>query len=138
MLDRRITDKMDNDENALKAIISENTRIKGNMTGNEDIILHGKFNGNMNLNSLLFVKETGNIKGQVKAENVIIEGEVDGEIVVQNKIEVRASGRFNGELICKQIAIEEGAFFKGNINMDNGQHVSPTYFKEKRKDLQEM
>ena len=136
MLDRRITDKIDNNENALKAIISENTRIKGNMTGNEDIILHGKFNGNMNLNSLLFVKGTGNIKGQVKAANMIIEGEVDGEIVVQNKIEVRANGRFNGELICKQIAIEEGAFFKGNINMDNGLHVSPTYFKEKRKDLQ--
>jgi cytoskeletal protein CcmA (bactofilin family) len=138
MLDRRITDKMDHDENALKAIISENTTIKGNMTGNEEVILHGKFNGKMNLNSLLFVKITGNLKGMVKTENMIIEGEVEGEIVVQNKIEVRASGRFNGELICKQIAIEEGAFFQGNISMESGQEVSPTYFKEKRKELQEM
>ncbi len=138
MLDRRITDKMNNDENALKAIISENTKIKGNMTGNEDVILHGKFNGKMNLNSLLIVKRTGSIKGKVNAVNMIIEGEVEGEIDVQNKIEVRASGRFNGELICKQIAIEEGAFFQGNISMESGQEVSPTYFKEKRKDLQEM
>jgi cytoskeletal protein CcmA (bactofilin family) len=66
---------------------------------------------------------------------MIIEGNVEGEIVVQNKIELRASGYFNGTLVCKQIAIEEGAFFQGGVNMEDGREVSPTYFKEKRKDF---
>jgi cytoskeletal protein CcmA (bactofilin family) len=126
---------MDVGDNNLKTFIGENTNIKGDMTGDYDVIMQGKFNGKMNLHSLLLVKRTGNIKGKIKTDNMIIEGNVEGEIVVQNKIELRASGHFNGTLVCKQIAIEEGAFFQGNVNMDNGQEVSPTYFKEKRKDL---
>jgi cytoskeletal protein CcmA (bactofilin family) len=127
---------MDNDRNTLKTIIGESTKVKGNITGDCDVILQGKFNGKMNLDSLLFVNKTGNVKGKVKTENMIVEGTINGEIVVQDKIEVRDSGRFNGNLCCKQIAIEEGAFFQGNINMNDGQKGTPTYFKEKRKDLQ--
>jgi len=137
MYDRRLSDKMANDENVLKTTIGEHTKIKGNITEDNDVILHGTFDGEMDLNSLLFVKRTGNLKGKVKTEDMIIEGEVDGEIVVKNKIEIRANGRFNGRLICKQIAIEEGAFFQGNVNMDDGQKISPTYYKEKRKGIQE-
>jgi len=136
-VDRRITDKMDSDRNTLKTIIGESTKVKGDITGDCDVLLEGKFNGKMNLDSLLFVNKTGNAKGKVKTKNMIVEGTIEGEIVVQDKIEVRASGRFNGNLFCKQIAIEEGAFFQGNINMNNGQDVSPIYFKEKRKELQE-
>ena len=135
-MDRRITDKMDSDRNTLKTIIGESTKVKGDITGDCDVLLEGKFDGKMNLDSLLFVNKTGNAKGKVKTENMIVEGTVEGEIVVQDKIEVRASGRFNGTLFCKQIAIEEGAFFQGNINMNGSQKVSPTYFKEKRKNLQ--
>lgn len=134
MYERRIADKIDRNENALKTTIGENTEIIGDMTEDNDVVLQGKFNGKMSLNALLFVKSTGCIKGSVKTENMILEGEVEGDIVVRDKIEVRASGRFNGKLICKQIAIEEGAFFQGNISMDDGQKVSPTYFKEKRKE----
>lgn len=129
---------MNNDRNTLKTIIGESTKVKGDITGDCDVILQGKFNGKMNLDSLLFVNKTGNVKGKVKTENMIVEGTVEGEIVVQDKIEVRDSGRFNGDLFCKQIAIEEGAFFQGKINMNDGQEVSPTYFKEKRNDLQDM
>ena len=137
MYDRRISDGIDSNDNGLRTVIGEKTEIKGNLTDENDVILHGKFNGDMNLNSLLFVKKNGDLKGNVKTANMIVEGEVNGEITVQNKIEVRTPGRFNGTLICKQIAIEEGAFFQGNVNMENGDKVSPTYFKEKRKDLRE-
>lgn len=134
-MDRRITDKITNNEKTQKTIVSAHTRIKGDFAADADVIMEGKFDGKMKLNSLLFLKKDGEIKGKVNAENMIIEGELEGEVVVQNKIEVRSSGRFNGNVICKQIAIEEGAFFRGDVNMYDGQEITPTYFKEKRKDL---
>ena len=136
MYDRRLSDTMNSDVDGLNTTIGEHTQIKGNITEENDVILYGKFDGEMNLNSMLFVKRSGDLKGKVKTDNMIIEGEVDAEIVVKNKIEIRANGRFNGQLTCKQIAIEEGAFFQGSVIMEDGQSVSPTYFKEKRKELQ--
>jgi cytoskeletal protein CcmA (bactofilin family) len=121
--------------NELKTTISENTMIKGDFNAEEEVLYYGQFNGKMKLNSLLVVKETGKIKGKLKVENMIVEGEVNGEIEVQQKIEVRTSGRFQGKVICKQIAIEEGAFFQGDINMDDGKQLEPIIFKEKREEL---
>lgn len=134
-MDRRITDRITNSENIQKTIIDENTKIKGDFTADDDVTMGGNFDGTMKLNSLLLVGRSGKTKGKINAENMIVEGEVEGEVIVQNKIEIRASGRFKGNVICKRIAIEEGAFFRGDVNMDNGLEITPTYFKEKRKDL---
>lgn len=134
-MDRRITDRTEGEEHARQTIISDNTNIKGDFTANDDVILHGDFDGTMNLDALLVVKKNGKMKGKINTRDMIIEGEVEGAIVVQNKIEVRADGRFRGNVTCKQIAIEENAFFKGDVNMDDGQQVTPTYFKEKRQDV---
>ncbi|MCK5055488.1 MAG: polymer-forming cytoskeletal protein [Candidatus Aminicenantes bacterium] len=134
-MDRRITDRIMNSENIQKTIIDENTKIKGNFTSDDDVTMRGNFDGTMKLNSLLLVGRSGKTKGKINAENMIVEGEVEGEVIVQNTIEVRNGGRFKGNVICKQIAIEEGAFFQGDVNMDNGRKITPTYFKEKRKDL---
>ena len=134
-MDRRITDRITNGGNDQKTIINENTRIKGELTSDDGVIICGRFDGKMKSNSLLMVGKNGEMKGEIKAENMIIEGEVEGEVVVRNKIEVRSSGRFKGNVACKQIAIEEGALFRGDVNMDNGREITPTYFKEKRKEL---
>jgi cytoskeletal protein CcmA (bactofilin family) len=135
LLDRRITDRITNGSNVRETIINENTRIKGNFTADDDVTMRGNFDGTMKLNSLLFVGRSGKMKGKIFVENMIVEGEVEGEVAVQNKIEVRTSGCFKGKVRCKQIAIEEGAFFKGDVNPDQGSDVTPVYFKEKRKDL---
>ena len=134
-MDRRITDRIMNGNNVRETIINENTTIKGDFSADDDVRMRGNFDGTMKLNSLLFVGRSGKMKGKINVENMIVEGEVEGEVVVQNKIEIRTGGRFKGHVICKQIAIEEGAFFKGDVNPDDGRDVTPTYFKEKRKDL---
>lgn len=134
-MDRRITDRITNGSDVRETIINENTKVTGDFSADDDVRMRGNFDGTMKLNSLLFVGGSGKLKGKINVENMIVEGEVEGEVVVRNKIEIRAGGRFKGNVICKQIAIEEGAFFKGDVNPDDGRDVTPTYFKEKRKDL---
>lgn len=134
-MDRRISDMKDDEERVQKTIVGETTKIKGDFISDDDIVLHGKFEGKLKSKSLLFVKRNGKIKGEVRAGNMILAGEVEGEIAVSNKIEVRKNARFTGSVKCDRIAIEEGAFFQGDVNKEDGKEVTPTYFKEKRKDV---
>ena len=134
-MDRRMTDKMEEQLSNSKTVIGESTSIKGDLSGQEDVFYSGQFDGKMKLNSLLMVKKSGKVKGKLKLDDIVVEGEVEGEVVVKNKVEIRASGRFKGNVICSQIAIEEGAFFQGDVNMKDGLEIQPTIFKEKRGEL---
>jgi len=134
-MDRRIIDQIDG-STSYPSVIGEKTKIKGSINGEHDLIFEGNFEGEIKLSAMLFLKRDGVIKGKVEVDGLIIEGKVEGDVMVNDKVEVRASGHFEGEIVCQKIAIDEGAFFQGNIKMLDGQKIAPTYFKEKRKDLQ--
>ena len=135
MLDKRITDNIKEAESDLRTVIVAGTKVKGEVTGGNELFLEGEFDGDIKLDSLLLLRQGGKLKGKVETENIIIEGEMEGEIIAKNKIEVRTTGNFKGSIICRRIAIEEGAFFQGKVTMEDGTNITPTVFKEKRKDL---
>lgn len=128
-----MTDRVSEISN-LKTVIMAKTRISGEIVGQDEFYFEGEFEGKIKLDSLLFLKKSGKIKGNVEAENIVVEGELEGDVIARNKIEVRAAASFNGTVMCKHIAIEEGAFFQGEVKMKDGKKADPTYFKEKRKD----
>lgn len=133
MNNQRFTDF--GNEGEKKTFIGTATRFVGEVEGDYDFHLEGEMEGKIKLNALLTIGENGKLKGEVVAENVLVEGTVDGEVVARNKIEIRTTGNFKGNIICKQIAIADGAFFQGSVKMEDGNHLNPTYFKEKREDL---
>jgi len=137
MYEKRMSDQVGNGNSDGSSLISNNTKVVGEIKGDKELIISGEFEGEINLTSFLLLKSDGKIKGKVEADNIVVEGHIEGDVVARQKIEIRAPGVFNGNVVCKQIAIEEGAFFQGEVCMDDGRQVKPLYFKEKRKDLQE-
>ena len=135
-MDRRVTDQL-NGSNSYYSVIGEKTKIRGSIEGNHDLIFEGQFEGEIKLNAMLIIKQDAVIKGNVEVDSLIIEGQADGDVLVHQMVEVRTSGHFEGEIVCQKIAIEEGAFFQGNVKMQDGQKITPIYFKEKRKELQD-
>lgn len=133
MYDKRITDEKSEDD--LKTIIKAGTKVKGNISGSNEVYIEGELQGNVKLDSLLFLGKNAKLKGKVETNNVVIEGKMEGDIFAKNMIEMRATANFKGQVICKRIAIEEGAYFQGEVRMEDGQKLTPLYFNEKRKDL---
>lgn len=119
-----------------RTVIGSVTKLKGDIEGTNDVSLLGEFRGKARLGGLLFVGASGKFDGEARAKNIVIEGKMTGTIMAQEKIEVRLSGRLTGTVICRQIAIADGAFFEGEVKRESGQEIAPSFFIEKRKELQ--
>lgn len=92
--------------------------LKGDLTGSEDLLVEGQFDGTINLREhCLTIGARGQVKAEIQATRVIIEGSVTGNITARERIEIRKTGRVMGDLVAPGIAIEDGAYFKGSIEI---------------------
>lgn len=91
---------------------------KGNLNGSGGVRIEGAFEGDIALNGLLVVGETGRVTGeQVRANVIIVAGAVRADLTAQ-KVEIRATGRVWGNVVTTAFATEEGAFLRGQIRME--------------------
>ncbi len=96
------------------ACISQGIRIKGEVTGSEDLFIDGHLEGKLNLaNSSLTVGPNGEIKADIYAREVIVRGRVDGKIVGREKIQLWNTGNVAGDLQTERLTIEDGAVLRG-------------------------
>ena len=100
--------------------IDATIRVKGEITGDEDIVVDGHVEGIINLNKSLVVGRRGSVEADVRAASVMIHGRVSGNIVADQKVEILATGRLEGNIKSPKIVIAEGAHFKGNVDMTGG------------------
>jgi cytoskeletal protein CcmA (bactofilin family) len=92
--------------------------LRGELSGNEDLLIEGQFEGNINVQDhCLTVGAQGHVKAEIQARQVIVFGKVDGKISAREKVELRKTGFVVGDLISAGVAIEEGAYFKGSIEI---------------------
>lgn len=92
--------------------------LKGEVTGNEDLTIFGQFEGNINLQGhCLTVGPEGKVKADIQASRVVIHGSVHGNISVKERVEIYKSGHVVGDLMAPGISIEDGAYFKGKIEI---------------------
>lgn len=91
---------------------------RGELSANEDLLIEGQFDGNINLKDhCLTVGSNGQVKAEIHARQVIIHGMVNGNILAREKVEIRKTGRVQGDLTAAGVAIEDGAYFKGSIEI---------------------
>jgi cytoskeletal protein CcmA (bactofilin family) len=91
---------------------------QGELTGQEDLVLQGKFQGKLNLpGSNLLVAEQGKIEAEIRIKNVTIRGEVAGNIHASGRVVIEKTGRMKGDLDASRISIEDGAQFKGTVKI---------------------
>ncbi len=102
----------------VQAVIGRSIVLKGELSANEDLLIEGQFEGTVNLQDhCLTVGANGKVKAEIHARQVVILGSVNGNVNAREKIEVRRSGNVIGDLTAASVSIEEGAYFKGSIDI---------------------
>lgn len=102
----------------VQAIIGRSIILKGELSADEDLLIEGQFEGTVNLQDhCLTIGSNGKVKAEIQARQVIVLGSVHGNVSAREKIEVRRTGNVTGDLTSASIAIEEGAYFKGSIDI---------------------
>jgi cytoskeletal protein CcmA (bactofilin family) len=98
------------------ACISQGIRIKGEITGSEDLFVDGPVEGKVNLaNGSLTVGPNGAVKADVIAREVIVRGRVEGKISGRERVQLWSTGTVVGEVQTERLAIEDGAVLRGKV-----------------------
>jgi cytoskeletal protein CcmA (bactofilin family) len=100
------------------AHIGKSLSIKGELSGSEDIYIDGQVEGSVELgDGSLTVGASGRVHANIVARNVTIGGTLDGNIQAAERTELRRTAVVNGDVQTRRIAIEEGAYFKGRLEI---------------------
>ena len=95
-------------------------KIKGQITGNEDLQLDCQIEGSISIGGFrLTAGPSSHVDGDIVAREVIVAGEVSGNINARDRLEIKKGSSVVGDLSTARITIEEGAYFKGNIEIDS-------------------
>ena len=114
-----------------KAVIGPSIQVKGELIGDEDLVIEGKVEGVVRLKDHhLVVGKTAQIDATLEAKSIRIEGTVRGDVLAKERVElandstltgeILATGRLEGNIKSPKIVIAEGAHFKGSVDMDRG------------------
>lgn len=100
-------------------MIGKTITIKGDITGEENLVIEGRVDGTVHLKSNdLTVGQSGRVTANLTANVVRIDGEVNGDIVGVEKVVVTKTGKVQGNIVGPRVTLEDGAKFKGSIDMD--------------------
>jgi len=100
------------------ANIGKSIAIKGDLTGNEDMVIEGNVEGSIDLpNNQLTIGADGVIKAEVHAKSVIVVGHVEGNINGIERVEIQGTGRVEGNVTAPKFVVAEGAQLDGSIHM---------------------
>jgi cytoskeletal protein CcmA (bactofilin family) len=106
-------------ESGSRAIIGSSIDLQGDLSGNEDLLIEGRVQGKIQLaQNVVTVGAKGRVSASVHARVLTIEGEMDGNLVAEELIMLKKSARVRGDLVAPRVVIEDGARFKGTIDMD--------------------
>ncbi|MBI2896993.1 MAG: polymer-forming cytoskeletal protein [Deltaproteobacteria bacterium] len=108
-------------------VIGRGITIRGNLSGSEDLIIEGRVEGTVSLKNHLTIESTGVVVADVDAANLTVNGEVNGNIGASECVIVSGSAKVVGNIRAPRVIIEDGARFKGGIDMefDLPEGVSP-------------
>jgi cytoskeletal protein CcmA (bactofilin family) len=103
----------------ITSVLGDGTSYHGKLTGRGGVRIEGAFDGEIMLNGLLVVGTTGKVTCEdLRARTVIVAGSVRGDITA-SKVEIRSTGRVWGNVTTLAFATEEGAFLRGQIQMED-------------------
>jgi len=104
-----------------QASIGKGLFIKGEITGSESLYIDGRVEGAINLpGNRVTVGRNGNVGANITAREVVVLGKVKGNVTATDRVDIRAEGSLNGDVAAARISIEDGAFFKGGIDIRKG------------------
>jgi cytoskeletal protein CcmA (bactofilin family) len=106
-----------------KAVIGASMKIKGDIAAREELIIDGEVEGNITLQDRLTVGPNGKVRATIKAREVVVFGSVQGNVNAADKLAIRDKGSLVGDIQTAGIIIDDGAYFKGSIDIVKGEAV---------------
>lgn len=101
------------------AVIGSSIHINGDLRGDEDLRIEGNVSGTVELkNSVLTIGREGRVKAGVFAKSIAVDGETKGDLYATERVSIHVNARVQGNIYAPKVSIEEGAHFKGSIEMD--------------------
>jgi cytoskeletal protein CcmA (bactofilin family) len=101
-----------------QASISKGLSIKGEITGTESLFIDGKVEGSINIpGNRVTVGKNGQVNASINAREIVVLGKLKGNVSATDRVDIRAEGALTGDVAAARISIEDGAFFKGGIDI---------------------
>lgn len=101
-----------------QATIGKSLIIKGEVTGSESLYIDGRVEGSINLSgNRVTVGRNGVVSANISAREIVILGKVRGNLNATDRVDIRNEGSLTGDVVAQRISIEDGAFFKGGIDI---------------------
>jgi cytoskeletal protein CcmA (bactofilin family) len=102
--------------------IGATIHIKGDVTGDEDLIIHGHVEGKIDLKDYnVIIGQKGKVQANIHAKQIVVEGKLDGDLKGEEKVIIRHTGNVLGNVVSPRVTLEDGAMFKGSIEMEPNQ-----------------
>ena len=104
------------------ATIGKSVVVKGELSGSEDLYVDGEVEGSISLRGQnLTVGPNGRVRANVEARIVVVHGKVDGNLCASDRVDLRKSASLTGDISTARISIEDGAYFKGTIDIQKAE-----------------
>jgi len=112
------------------ATIGKSVVVKGELSGSDDLYIDGEVEGSISLRGQsLTVGPNGRVRANIEARNVIVHGHVDGNLRASDRVDLRNSAALTGDISTARISIEDGAYFKGTIDIQKSEPAPRTESK---------
>ena len=99
------------------SVLGPTLRFKGELSAQEDLIVQGSVEGSITHTQSLTMGMDGSMKGDIRARVIIIDGKVEGDMYATESVNIRATAKVKGNVFAPRVAISDGAFFQGRIDM---------------------
>ena len=100
------------------ALIGKSVVIKGDLSGSEDLYIDGQVEGKIELRgNNLTIGPNGQVKASILAKGVTISGKLEGNVTASDRLELRKTAVVLGDVATQRVAIEEGAYIKGKVDI---------------------
>jgi len=100
------------------ANIGKSITIKGDLSGNEDLVVEGNVEGKIELpNNQLTIGANGNVAADVSAKTIVVIGKVSGNVTGTESVKIEATGAIDGDVRAPRLVVQEGAVLNGSVEM---------------------
>ncbi len=113
-------------------IISEGTRIKGDIIASGDIRIDGELTGNISAKGRLVVGPSGKIAGEVNCSNVEVSGYIKGKVHAAELLNMKSTSQIEGDIVAGKLSVEPGSLFSGTCTMGTPKHPVNEPAKEEK------
>ena len=101
-----------------QATIGKSLVIKGEVTGSESLYIDGRVEGSICLaGNRVTIGRNGVVAANINAREIVVLGKVRGNLTASDRVDIRSDGSLTGDVVAARISIEDGAFFKGGIDI---------------------